>query len=270
MLGKVYWMMGNHKEACDCFEKAYSGLEEVGRRMLNFNEMINGTEIPYPTDDTLNPELLYSLESMCMLHTVVYAMYYATPMFMIKADAMGKYYAKDDLRLYFVSGLKNGKTAHAKFSISELYYLNLSKMVSEFGVTVPELYLMYAESSARCNDTQKAADILEEFRKNRMPASSASLSSSPDTFSGKKSFNGSTSSAEDLIRFAVEERFREYLGYGNIWFDMRRLWDDPLFQELKSMYTHSVGEEVHTLTKERLTMAIPPNILSWHPEYQTK
>ena len=60
---------------------------------------------------------------------------------------------------------------------------------------------------------------------------------------------------------------REYIGYGNAWFDMRRLWNDPLFQDLKTMYVHSVGEDTYTLTKERLVLRIPPSILQWHPEY---
>ena len=72
---------------------------------------------------------------------------------------------------------------------------------------------------------------------------------------------------DELIKFIVAERVREFVGYGNLWFDMRRLWDDPLFAFMKELYTHTDGEKVYTLTEERLTMQIPPQITAWHPEY---
>ena len=66
---------------------------------------------------------------------------------------------------------------------------------------------------------------------------------------------------------AVEERMREFIGFGNSWFDMRRLWNDPDFQYMKAWYTHTDGTTEYTLSADRLVMEIPPVILSWHPEY---
>ena len=48
---------------------------------------------------------------------------------------------------------------------------------------------------------------------------------------------------------------------------MRRLWSDPIFEFMKEFYTHTDGEQTYTLTEERLTMNIPPQITAWHPEY---
>ena len=68
--------------------------------------------------------------------------------------------------------------------------------------------------------------------------------------------------------FAFEERMREQLGFGSSWFDMKRLWNDPLFQDLKQYYVHPVGKETYTLTDERLKMKIPPTVIAWHPDYE--
>ncbi|MDD2425745.1 MAG: RagB/SusD family nutrient uptake outer membrane protein, partial [Bacteroidales bacterium] len=75
------------------------------------------------------------------------------------------------------------------------------------------------------------------------------------------------STKDDLIKFAVAERIREQFGTGITWYDMRRLWDDPLFQDLKQYYTRTDGTDSFTLTKERLTMKIPPSVMIWNPDY---
>ena len=60
---------------------------------------------------------------------------------------------------------------------------------------------------------------------------------------------------------------RENLGYGASWFDMRRLWNDPLFQDMKKWYVHTDGVQEYTLTEQRLVMRIPPSVMIWHDDY---
>ena len=55
---------------------------------------------------------------------------------------------------------------------------------------------------------------------------------------------------------------------GMRWFDMHRLWSDPLFQEDKAGYTHTNRTETFTLTEKRLVFRIPPQVLSFSPEWQ--
>jgi len=95
---------------------------------------------------------------------------------------------------------------------------------------------------------------LYELRSNRMPVDKANIPSSVST-------------KDDLVKFTVAERIRENFGTGLIWYDMRRLWDDPLFQDLKQYYTRTDGTNTYTLTKARLTMRIPPSIMIWNPDY---
>ena len=74
-------------------------------------------------------------------------------------------------------------------------------------------------------------------------------------------------SREDYVRFAFSERMREQFGFGTSWFDMKRLWDDPLFQDLKPLYVHTIGKETYTFTEDALYLKYPPTVLAWHPEY---
>lgn len=252
MLGKVYWMMGDYESALEPLGKAMTGLNAAGCGFLDYNSMEENGEIAYPSDDLLNPELIYNIKSMANIWPSMYPSYYGTILFALKTDILKRYYKANDLRLCFISGLSSGKTAFNRFDRNDTYYLNLSNFVANFGISVPDLYLMYAECLARTGSGADARTVLEEMRRNRMPSSEASVTAAD---------------GDDLIRFVLEERFREFIGYGNLWFDMRRLWEDPLFQDLKEMYTHTDGTSTYTLTKERLTMRIPPAIMEWHPEY---
>ncbi len=127
----------------------------------------------------------------------------------------------------------------------------------QLGLTSPTLYIALAECEARSGDESSAKSLLEEFRKYRMPASDAAVPADIDT-------------KDKLIRFCVEERIREELGTGLFFFEMRRLWDDPLFQDLKADYGHEVvgTSEKYELTEDNLVMMIPTKVMSWNPDWE--
>jgi hypothetical protein len=50
------------------------------------------------------------------------------------------------------------------------------------------------------------------------------------------------------------------------WFDVRRLWNDPLFTG--RIYQHRDDMGTYTLTEDRLTLKIPPYILGLDPSMQ--
>lgn len=253
MQGKVLWMMGRYEEALTYLENAVSSLGDSACGFMDYNTLMSGGEIAYPTDIRQNTELLYSYNALTHIWSAMYPSYYGSTLFTIKTDVIRKYFSKGDCRLCFISGFKSGQTAYNRLDAQDIYHLNLSKFTTELGITVPDLYLMYAECLARNDRYAEARNILEELRKNRLDSSTSAVVAVED--------------GDALVRFAVEERMREYIGYGNSWFDMRRLWNDPLFQDMKQMYVHTVGEEAYTLTESRLTMRIPPSITQWHPEY---
>ena len=71
-------------------------------------------------------------------------------------------------------------------------------------------------------------------------------------------------SREGLRKALRYERKAELCNEGFRWFDIRRLWNDPLFQDDKKNYTHKVGEQTYTLTEDRLTYRIPPKVMSFN------
>ena len=109
---------------------------------------------------------------------------------------------------------------------------------------------MLAECEARAGDLSKAKSLLEQLRQNRMPAASAAVT---------------VSDKDGLIRLAITERRREFMHMGFRWFDMRRLWNDPLFQDHKADYFKTDGTSTYQLTEQRLVYKIPPKILSFNP-----
>jgi len=250
MMGKVLWMTGRYPEAEPFLEAALEQALAQGRSLLDYNEILTEDgELDYPSDAALHPEYMFLFGSMPRLWLGVYTTYYQSAIFNIRNDVLFRYFTQGDIRLAQLTGIRSGKTAYASFRPNDVYSANISNIVSNMGIGLPDVYLMYAECLARNGKEHSAYEVLKQFRASRMdPAAASQL---PD----------------DMVQAAVEERIREYIGFGNIWYDMRRLWNDPGFQYLKDYYTRSDGKQEYTLTEDRLVMEIPPLVLSWHPEY---
>lgn len=257
MLGKVLWMKGDWESAFPYLETAMQCVKaDPSTALMDYASMLDEKSVlVYPTDDLLNTELLFSYSSMPRLWMCVYPTYYSKILFAIKSDVLLRFFTTKDARLSTMSGLNSGKSAMLSLKASDYYYPELTKMNSELGVSVPDLYLIYAECAARLGKVGECAEALLELRSNRL-------------VEGYEAIPSSVVSAQDYVRFAVEERFRENIGYGVLWFDMRRLWNDPAFQDLKDMYVHTDGVNDYKLTEDRLVMNIPPSVLAWHPEYK--
>ena len=124
------------------------------------------------------------------------------------------------------------------------------------GIDMPNIYLMRAECKARTNDLNGAIADLEFLRRHRMDLADAAVPTGL--------------SQENLIRFVIEERTREFALMGTTWFDTRRLWHDPLFQD-KKPYMHTLYnadgsvQNTFTLTEERLVLQFPQSILTSNP-----
>jgi len=257
MLGKVHWMMGNYDKALPYLEAAKSILDsDNNKALINFNEKIDkeyGEIYDYPNSN-VSPENVYEILGMPNLWTALGPLILGAPLRTLRTDVMQKYFDASDYRLALFSGVESWMTAYADFSPQERYYTNMTTMNSNDGISVPDVYLMYAECLARVGNLGAAKQVLYELRSNRMPVDKANIPSSVST-------------KDDLVKFTVAERIRENFGTGLIWYDMRRLWDDPLFQDLKQYYTRTDGTNTFTLTKARLTMRIPPSVMIWNPDY---
>lgn len=257
MLGKVHWMMGEYSKALPYLEAAKQITNNDNtKQLINLNNLIDseyGEIMDYPTM-AVSPEAVFGILSMTNLYTALAPMMLGTAHRTFRSDVIHEFFEDYDCRLAFFSGVDSWMSAYAYFSPDERYYTNMTNMITNEGISLPDIYLMYAECLARGGQLDNAKQVLRELRINRMPADKANVPSS-------------VSNQNDLIKFTVTERFREHFGTGLNWYDMRRLWGDPLFEDLKQYYTRTDGTGTFTLTKERLTMQIPPSVMIWHPEY---
>lgn len=259
-LGKAYWYKGDYEQARIVLEKAFecAAKNSTGLTLWDYNQVMGDWKYnaakPYawisgfPANNTgANKEVIYNLQY------VISSIASGTgqPKLFIKPSYMDLY-GQEDLRRRFFA---NQTTAGAPL---EGYRRLPCRTVFNLGAELPDLYLMLAECQARSADAAVQAQArtnLEYFRRHRMPEDAAVIPANIDT-------------QQKLIRFVVEERLREYMMTGMRWFDMRRLWNDPLFQDLKPEYTHTDGQHQYTLTEERLVYRIPPKVLAFHENWQ--
>ena len=257
LYGKVLFMLGRYDEAAVQLAKCLDLLEsQPGIFLMDYPSMMDaGGDIDYQVRADVNSERLFYVVSMPRLWDSVYAAMYNLLMFGVRNDLLERFFAdRHDCRLAFHSAVSSGTSAYKKYSSKEVYAANMSNIVSNVGLDLSEVYTMQAECLARGGDTDGAAALLLKLRTARMDEGHAAI---PATVVSK----------DDFVRFAFEERMREQFGFGTSWFDMKRLWDDPLFQDLKPLYVHTVGDETYTFTERSLRMNYPPTVLAWHPEY---
>lgn len=124
---------------------------------------------------------------------------------------------------------------------------------SNAGLSYPELILMASECYARKNDLFNALKYLNELRVNRYVANQYT-----ELHSGDKN---------TVIKWILEERIREFVAQGHRWWDMRRLWEDPIGSQLIVKERVLDGKK-YPLTKERLTLRIPEYIMQFHPDWK--
>ena len=254
MLGKVYMAMGEYGKALKALEIAYEGTQNssIILELFDYNQEIYnwgytgapntwGMSCTYPINlSEDNNELTYNKQVSILPITL----FLYPPQVYVKPEYMALY-SKNDHRAKFFSDKDYTGVTQWPYS----------KRVCRYMFTVcgdlPDLYLMLAECKARTGDETGARADLLTLREKRMPAAEAAIPAS-------------VNSKEKLIRFVLEERTREFMMSGMRWFDIRRLWNDPLFQDDKKNYTHKVGEQTYTLTEDRLTYRIPPKVMSFN------
>ena len=241
MLGNIYFFMRQYDKALTNLRLAKQYADENGASFLyNLNEQTDMWITEMPTHFS-NQENMMDLCAWLNPFTY-YSFFYNPATIYVKEEYYNLFSENDRRKFRFVM---EGEDEYWR---STQYYVNL-------GPTSPELYLTLAECEAREGDEETAKALLYELRKTRMPEDEAAL---PATITDRNS----------LIRYCVEERIREQLGTGKFWLDMRRLWNDPLFQDYKENYAHPIGDEVYKLTEERLVMRIPPLVMQWNPGWQ--
>ncbi|WMI64136.1 RagB/SusD family nutrient uptake outer membrane protein [Aestuariibaculum sp. YM273] len=244
LLGKTYMFMGEFDKAEPYLEDAYNQMSNMGieARLIDHNQGYSGQRV-----DT-DPESLYGKQ-------IVNNWANTSSEFAVKPEVMALY-NENDLRLNLYSPNIRGGGA---YSVEGANRKVTGSGQTACGVRIQEIYLFNAEVKCRLNDLEGAVEVLEEFRRHRMPAEFAVV---PTDI---------TSDKEALLRFIFDERLREFAGLGFYWFDVRRLTVDVDIPTPVSNFTHTVydsqGNVVssHTLTKERLVLRFPQTVLDQNP-----
>ncbi|WP_127130399.1 RagB/SusD family nutrient uptake outer membrane protein [Pseudoflavitalea rhizosphaerae] len=139
-----------------------------------------------------------------------------------------------------------------------LYRIRAGFLGNSIGISLPDIYLLRAEALARTGEAGKATESLLTVRTNRMPQADAEADIPTDK--------------DELVKFIIEERRREFAGLGFRWFDMRRLSVDPLFAG-QQQFTHTVYnadgtvKATYQLKPERLVMRFGQALVAQTPGF---
>ncbi|PSL47205.1 SusD-like starch-binding protein associating with outer membrane [Chitinophaga niastensis] len=245
ILGQVYLTMGKYDLALPVLQQSKAALANsaVPVHLYDYNQLMPTWTSPFmPSFGAFNMPLQFDNEENIYLKQVSLLNFIFSNAGMVSPATLAKF-DPADLRLNFFYGA-DYFTGATKLP----YQLHNSPFGVNYGPNLPGLYLMLAECKARTGDLAGATADLITLRSARMPVAKAGVSATTQ---------------DDLIRFVIDERLREFACTGQRWFDMRRLSTDPLFKNIT--YTHTLGSATFTMPKARLTMKIPPKILLLNP-----
>lgn len=257
LLGKVYVFMGKFDLALPHLNNALDGLSaaSIPASLDDYNTAfgVNGRYLPidpyygpnYPTPES-NPEILLARQA-----SNNYGFFGEV---VVGPKTLGLYTSTDQRLKFFNNSTLGGITLPPNFK------LRYGPPSIQHGVLVPDLYLLRAECRARLNDLGGAKSDVEALRAKRI--NSLVDVAVPTAIA---------SNQQELVKFILDERIREFAAMGHRWFDMRRLSVDPIYKNTVD-YTHELynsnGTAVlstYPLRPERLTLKIPRYLLDPNP-----
>lgn len=253
-LTRIYMYMADFESAKRHVDAAFLEVDKanIGLDLYDYNDVLAdggdwGTDMDFgfgPSNKPLaanNTQIIYNIE-MSSFHIASANTFVFTPRTVAlfdPSDQRLKLYSNQELFGDFVFPL--GMKRYPGFS-------------SDIGPSLPDLYLMRAEIRARANDLDGAKSDVEYLRANRMTANSAV----PTNIA---------SDQQELVRFILDERIREFALGGMRWLDMRRLSVDPVYGNTV-IYRHDMYDESgnvvesFTLRPERFALKFGERMLS--------
>ena len=254
LLGKVYFYMNKYDKAVEALRTAYSLLQgdanvyltdhNTKQAATNYQELGAFSLLSYIQYPYRDNEVLFCKCSMGMLQ--YYPAYYGMePADYLKPEVYALY-TDNDLRRNTIS---TKTTANKAYTYPTATYRGA---MQNHGITLPEVYLMLAESEARAGSQDNARKVLKEFRATRM-------------LTGSEDVPADVTTKDDLVKFCIDEERREFAGTGQRFYNVRRLWNDPLFQSQKPI-THTIGTTTYTMTEQNLMTPLPETILIFNED----
>lgn len=258
LLGKVYTFMGRFNEAIPHLNTAFADLANaiIPVELYDYNVALapGGTFTPVGIFGPAYPQVDYNTENLYAKQFINTWSFVNSELVMSTQTAA--LFNSSDLRLRFYSSMP--------FPAGPAYPAGMLRrtgpVAGQYGILLPDLYLLRAECKARTNDLVTAKEDVEALRRKRMPPADAVVPS------------GIASDKDQLTRFILEERIREFALQGFRWFDMRRLSVDPVFKTTVG-YTHTLYNAsgpvtTYTLQPERFVLRFPQKIIDQNPGMQ--
>ncbi len=256
LMGKVYFNMGKYDKALGHLRTSYQLLEgdpniyltdhrtkqaSYGYKEISMSNLLS--YVPYPYRDN---EVLFCKSSSSMRNYYP-PYYYMAPTDFLKPEVYALF-SDQDLRRNLIS------TTDPMGAALPYPTATFIGAMTNVGCTVQEVHLMLAECEAREGSADNARKVLKTFRATRM-------------LPGYEDVPANVTTKEDLIRFCIDEQTREFAGTGYRFYNVRRLWNDPLFQDQKPI-THKVGDKTYTMKEQHLKHPFPETVLKWNENWR--
>lgn len=246
ILGETYFYMQRYDKALQAFKQCqdYLNQRSISIGTYDYNSKVPTWWIAFmPNMGLLNHPNPFDSEENIYVKQSASPIYSAMASQTVLHEQVYQLFKPSDLRLRIFSdkGLMSS-------SLQLPGYQRAQPGTVNYGPSVPNLILMLAECEARANELQKAEQLLVDFRKNRMPVADAAVS---------------YANQQALVKLILEERQREFAATGLRWLDMRRLYSDVTYNNIRNSRTLD-GKSV-TLRPARLCLRIPPMTLGFNP-----
>lgn len=249
ILGKTYLFMHRFSDALPHFDAAFTGINQQRNpaKLYDYNIVLGpeGSFLPISYNGPNGPGNNPDDFTEALLSKTYYEGSYQ-PIGndgLVLSESAQKLYEPNDFRLEFYSATFNDEEPNPAGRVRKYGYTYV-----KFGIQLPDLYLMRAECRARLNNLSGAMEDLLALRSKRMPDTNEGMPASVAT------------NQRELVHFIIDERTREFAAEGYRWFDMRRLYKDPLFgAELPAHieYYSDAPAKSFPLKEERLTLRLP-------------
>lgn len=255
ILGKVYLFMGRYADALKELNASIADLATATTPVrlydYNVNFATGGIFLPIGTFGPAYPTTVNNEENL-------YAKQFSNTWNFVSSElvltpATIALYGSSDLRRRFMSATPY--PSGSAFPAGTLR--KTGPNATQFGMVLPDVYLMRAECKAQTGDLVGAKADLEILRTKRMPAADAIVPASI------------ANDQQALIRYVLDERIREFSGQGYRWFDMRRLSVNSNLNatvRYEHILYNADGTIIRfTLKPERLVLRLPQKVIEQNP-----
>lgn len=265
LLGKLYWMMGEYEKALEPLRTAYQRLQnEPDFHLMDYNVLMAKYDYRELTATELSNEQMVGDDDFLLAYTYAYPEVLwvkQNPCFSPNrfwSYGLVTWYLNPEVYALFGEHDLRRNLIPTKFPDGEPtpYPVGCIRdgLAPNYGVEMAEVYLALAECEARVGSEADARKVLTEFRAKRIRTGYEEIPSTVQT-------------RDDLVRFCLEEQRREFVGRVHRYYNIRRLWNDPLFQDQKPI-SHSDGTNTYTMSEENLYLQLPEGVLKWNENWR--